>query len=512
MPTLNIEGVGRVRVDDSFTSMSPEEQSRAVDEIASSMKGALPTDQPETGAIEASNVGVLSGLTGNFGDEIMAGAMTPIEMGMQAAQGEMPSVTKAYGEALRKNREYEKTAREEHPVATTVGDVAGGLALGGTATKGGLTFMNAAKPTAKSLIGRGAAEGAAYGSLYGAGAGEGVEDRLEKGVTGAAIGGAAGGAMGALGAWGASRAGKKAIRSIDELTKAKQAAYKAVDNSGARYSQGAFDNLVDDIGKNLKAANINPDRHPKAASMLQDLIDKKGSQPTLTELDQIRQVIRRDVANASDEAERFMGGVMMDTLDDFVRTAGKNKMAQGSSRQAARLISKARKLNTQLRKAEMLQDAMVRAERRASSTGSGGNVDNAIRQNIRHILDNPKKVRGFSKAEREALEKIVRGGRIQNLLRLIGKLSPQGSGLMTALSLGSTAYNPLMAIPAGTGIAAKSVADRMTPAAVNSASQLVRSGGQMPGPALSPARKALIDAAIRVQAQKLPPTADRIVP
>src|SRR5690349_6232638 len=53
MPTLNIEG-RKVKVDDSFLSMSPEEQSRTVDEIASQI-GVAPSSQaaPKGGRIVA---------------------------------------------------------------------------------------------------------------------------------------------------------------------------------------------------------------------------------------------------------------------------------------------------------------------------------------------------------------------------------------------------------------------------------------------------------------------------
>ncbi|NEX00108.1 hypothetical protein DY467_25375 [Rhodopseudomonas sp. BR0G17] len=39
MPTLNIEG-RRIRVDDSFLSLSPDQQNDAVDEIATSLRGS----------------------------------------------------------------------------------------------------------------------------------------------------------------------------------------------------------------------------------------------------------------------------------------------------------------------------------------------------------------------------------------------------------------------------------------------------------------------------------------
>lgn len=126
----------------------------------------------------------------------------------------------------------------------------------------------------------------------------------------------------------------------------------------------------------------------------------------------------------------------------------------------------------------MLDTAIEKAERRAASTGSGGNLDNAIRQNVRGILDNPRKSRGLTDAERQAAERVVRGGPVQNTLRLAGKLSPQGNGLMAALGIGGTMVNPAIGGLALGGMAAKSTADRMTRKNVERLSQVIRAGGK----------------------------------
>src|SRR5687768_9811104 len=43
MLTLNIDGVGKVRVDDTFLSLSPEDQAKTVDEIAAKLRAGPPT-------------------------------------------------------------------------------------------------------------------------------------------------------------------------------------------------------------------------------------------------------------------------------------------------------------------------------------------------------------------------------------------------------------------------------------------------------------------------------------
>jgi hypothetical protein len=119
-----------------------------------------------------------------------------------------------------------------------------------------------------------------------------------------------------------------------------------------------------------------------------------------------------------------------------------------------------------------------RADRRAGSTGSGGNVENATRQELRKILDNKKLMRGFKPDELDAIRTAVMGSGTQNTLRLLGKMSPQGSGLMAALGLGWVAAMPEVAVPAMLiGASAKKGAEVMTKANAEYAKRLIASGG-----------------------------------
>lgn len=99
-------------------------------------------------------------------------------------QGEPGDATKAYNLTVADERQRLADSREAHPIASTVGDVAGALAV----PMGGV--LNAA--TLPARMGRGAMVGAGTGALYGFGQGEGLADR----ASGAAIGGVAGGLIG----------------------------------------------------------------------------------------------------------------------------------------------------------------------------------------------------------------------------------------------------------------------------------------------------------------------------
>jgi hypothetical protein len=158
--------------------------------------GAPPT-KPDRGVIDAGARGVAQGLTANFGDEIRglveASGAKPDE---PASLGKLLSgaakywtgdakAKEAYDAAVARERELTKTAEEQHPIASTVGNIAGAVAL-----------PIGAAGQAATLPGRmaaGAGVGAILGGAAGAGEGQGAADTLSRAAMGAGVGGIVGG-------------------------------------------------------------------------------------------------------------------------------------------------------------------------------------------------------------------------------------------------------------------------------------------------------------------------------
>ena len=146
---------------------------------------------PDEGALSAAGRGFGQGITFNFLDELVAlGASRGVDESVLSGiikyvTGDQGAVER-YNAAANEERFKNKTAQEQHPIASTVGNVAGALAvpIGGMA--------NAA--TLPARIGRGAAIGAGVGTVAGAGEGEGAIDTGTRALTGLGIGAAVGGA------------------------------------------------------------------------------------------------------------------------------------------------------------------------------------------------------------------------------------------------------------------------------------------------------------------------------
>lgn len=133
---------------------------------------------------------VLQGATFGFGDEILAGLSTPLEMMKRRTL----SPSKAYGYAKAREDLLLEEARKKNGLVGMGAEALGGLASGGALARGGMTLL---KPGAGLLpnAGRAAAEGAAYGGVIGAGEGSG-SGRATDALKGAALGGVLGGGLG----------------------------------------------------------------------------------------------------------------------------------------------------------------------------------------------------------------------------------------------------------------------------------------------------------------------------
>lgn len=264
------------------------------------------------------------------------------------------------------------------------------------------------------------------------------------------------------------------IRTPAALEAAKNVAYDAVDNSGVKFKPGTFSGLIDVIAHDVKAANFNPLLHPKVAGALDQLKTLKGQSPTLTEVDQLRQFIHENVIDGASKGEQRLGKMMKAEIDRFIGGTGPKQVISGDPKAAASMIKTARDLNARLAKTNEVSTALDDAGLRAGSTGSGGNVDNAARQNLRRVL---KKTHNFTADEEAAARRAIMGGKGQNALRLVGKLSPQGNGLMTALGIGGAMTNPVLGIPALAGTVSKMAADGMTKANIDDLLRIIAAGG-----------------------------------
>jgi hypothetical protein len=273
------------------------------------------------------------------------------------------------------------------------------------------------------------------------------------------------------------------VTTVNRLRQAKSDAYNIVDNLGVQYTPEATNRMIAEVTAETRAQRINPRVHPMATTRLKDVAKLKDRPVTLSELDDERKIIGRDVAGAASKSERYMGRDMIRAIDEFMNNPAPGDVmasrAPGATGQTATTgaaeINKARDLNTRYSKASAVADALERARLQAGSTGSGGNINNAIRQKLRVVME---KTKNLTPDEKAAFEKIVIGGKGQNVMRQVGELSPAGSGLNAMLHMGAAIKTGGATLPiAVLSHIAKLGADAMTQHRVAELIELIARGG-----------------------------------
>jgi hypothetical protein len=392
----------------------------------------------------------LQGATFGFGDEIVGGMAGAVSAAQNVMAGKPANLSGEVSRFTGQERERVSQFRQESPLTAMGAEVAGAVAP--AIVSGPVAALSKLPSVAQAAI-----TGGATGALYGFGSGEGgVSERAENAVK-VAIPSAL---FGAAAQTAINVAGRQAPRlaemfrrsserpSIETLRNTKNAAYEAVEQSGIVFDQNQMNSLLSNAMRSIDDANYVPDVDRQTFAAIRMIENNAGKERTIGQLDKLRQGLwsRYNASNGSEPAILDI----IDSVDDMI----------ASHPSTNDLMTLAREANSRFKKAELLDDAMRRAQLQTASTGSGGNVLNKYKQAVTSILTNPKKSKWFNEIEIGQMEEFIQGSMSENALRRIGKLSPSGNGLMLALNIGAIAANPAMAGATVVGAGAKALSDR----------------------------------------------------
>jgi hypothetical protein len=389
------------------------------------------------------------------------------------------------GEGTEAERMKTARARERAGVAGDVAEVVGMYAPTSAIAKSALSATRLVPETlkgAKGLLARSLAmgsDGAAIGAVQATG-------NDTDPVTGALIGfgsGVGGNVLGEGITSGTSKIlgalnKKSPTMTPEELKAVGSAAYARAKDAGVVFKPEAVERLRDTVYKDMAEFGFHPKNQPGAGVAYDELsrLSQNGN-VGLDGLESLRRMVSGGF-NPTNPSNNALLGKITDRIDDFAASAGANDVLTGNAKAATEALAEGRDYWSRFRKLEKVQELIDKAGRRAGSTGSGGNVENATRQELRKILDNKKLMRGFTKDELAAIDAAVMGTGAQNTLRLLGKLSPGGNGLMMALGGATTALNPYIGIPAmALGYGAKKAAESMTARNAETVKKLIAAGG-----------------------------------
>ncbi|HEY2011378.1 MAG TPA: hypothetical protein VGH23_20485 [Rhizomicrobium sp.] len=241
-----------------------------------------------------------------------------------------------------------------------------------------------------------------------------------------------------------------------DLDAARAAATQAMGQKGQVARQ------LSDI-QNAHAADIEAKFGTRAAPFM---LDVASNAPAAT---RARYMQLRNDLNAAETART-------NALGDFADQ--QQQIADGPA-QALQDLTQARDYWKRYSQASQLQSILDKAGNNGTGFAQAG-YENAIRSGFRKLLNNDRAIGRFSPEVRAAIQQVATGGNrlsATNLLRDVGKLSPQGAVPILAeagMFMGGGA--PTLALPAA-GFASRMAATALQKAAANRAIDLAATGG-----------------------------------
>jgi hypothetical protein len=220
------------------------------------------------------------------------------------------------------------------------------------------------------------------------------------------------------------------IPTTEELRAAKNAAYKAGNESSILTSPKENAAAIAKIDEALRNENlvVDPDLHPKSTALLNRLRGQKDKPLTVPEAESLRQLaleVERDVDPVTKQptADAYRAGVILDELDNSLETLSPNKPA--------------RELNSRFRRSQMIDEMIRRAEIRAGANYTQAGMEHALRQEFKTLALNPRRMRGLTMEQKAAIEKVAKGGSLENGLRNLGKFDPTTGGMAAFIGTGA---------------------------------------------------------------------------
>lgn len=420
-------------------------------------RARLAEEQGGQGNLTSGLIGAGQGSSFGFSDEAFGGLnklLGPL-MGQRGTPEQLGQFGTEYARAGL------DAARDENPMAAFSGELAGGLAVPAGGVQRAKTGLGA--------VLKGAGYGTGMGALYGYGSGEnGFENRLKQAEKGAVVGGIFGAATTPV-ANIAKKIGNKTYNalfnksieapSLENLYRAKQQAYKMADQSGEIISPDAIDSMVmDALGVMDKAGFVRGSKTPNARALNEALstisnMTKEGFdgerifKGRLSDMEEVRKNL-----NASLKSGNFDPRIK-DIINKF------DALIENSTSEGSDVLNNARSAFKRYKKVEILDQAVAKAELETQVTGSGGNINNKLRSALKNIISS-KNASFYSENELEVMRRVAAGDIDSNILRLVGKLSPGGNGLMTFLNLAAVSTEPAMFSATIAGALSKRAADK----------------------------------------------------
>jgi hypothetical protein len=239
-----------------------------------------------------------------------------------------------------------------------------------------------------------------------------------------ALGMLAGAGVGALG--GVRSQVRERAPTADQLRNMSDLQYTNATKAGVIVSPESLKGKLPSFNEALKVEGYDPGLHPQLNAVVTRLQQETDAPKTLKELETLRRIVKAPTRTFDNPDQQRIAYRLLDEFDDYVDNLKPADLvgAAKESKTATNALSKARNLYARSKKSDVMSDILERAEIKAGANFTQSGLENALRQELKSLALNKKRMAGFTKAEQDAIQAAAKGGNVQNVLRYFGKYAP----------------------------------------------------------------------------------------
>ncbi len=378
-----------------------------------------------------------------FGMELSSGvpAGGKITSALGAGIAKLGGAEQPIGELYQQAQEYQQESREQNPKSALAGSLTGSLATAPLVPKAVTSALGSGGLGAR--VAKGALAGAGTGALYGAGE---AEDIAEGAKSGAIFGGVTGGVIPAV------SAGVKGLFqnvkptfTADKLRKLSSGKYQSLGEAGEVITPEMTSDLfkeIDKVAPKPIKGLVLPSEDKEVINAINEFSELAGSSMNLDDANRLYKALGEKINRTIGlQGRPNSTGVTLlkiqDKISDMIDNAPSNKA-----------WNEAKELWKAAKKTEDIERIIERAEMR-------DNAATAIKSGFRTLMQNPKRLKGYSPSEIQMIQKIAKGEPITDTLRTV-----LGSRLLSTL-IGSTQGLGGAAIGTASSVASRGAAERI---------------------------------------------------
>lgn len=402
-------------------------------------------DPSDVSALGALGRGLAQGATLGTADEIAAAAS-----GAYGALTGDESFSDIYDREQQEWQDILEKDIQQQPVASIGGQLIGGIATGGGvgATRAGAGIARAVSQGSRlARTGKAAALGSGVGAFEGAASsaqGERGEGAVLGGLTGGVLGG---GSQGARELYDVYKSGKGAVRSVDLKGLANQA-YRKTEELGGAFDTTVTNKMLDDMAEAVPKDEFDDALGgAKVAEFVQGISDTLRDQPiTLERADKINKRINRLMDKApffennriTEDGKDLLK--IKEILENAIDEAPDTAIIGAETRESIDALKEGRKLWGQSRRLGEVERLIRKAMTKEQPAKS-------LMTAFTNLLEDPKKIKGFTEEEKQAIQVAAQSGVLNDVVRLFGsRLVPIITG-STGADLGA-----VVGATAGSGV------------------------------------------------------------